>query len=317
MEFAAPEALAESSPRFEIAGTWDFKWPLGTTIRVAFQELPPEMGVSSTDFLRAKEQVIALAQRWTLPEASGISFDFDLDTLPPPLGYRNSLTDQHRSPFLKETPAANPYDVLVSLQDLPVQRIDPFRGAGAESEEVIFPISELGSYARRSDYGAPTIFVGRFGTRLQLGFTDYFKADMSEHVVVHEFGHVLGLPHLHQHPGLLELEERPIFYKDSFDVMKLMQRDLGIDVTKAIVSGHLIDAWRGSPKYSDWVELSDTVKRWHAADGTLDSVMTLPNYKCLLRSASLDVPVPAPTTTPRALDKEAIRLMYDPTYVPA
>ncbi|MFO7179003.1 MAG: hypothetical protein DIU78_009915 [Pseudomonadota bacterium] len=311
----AAEPASEGRP-VEITGTWDFKWPLGTEIRVAFQKPPASMGLTPKEFTDAKGIVKDLAASWKLPPSSGIRFCFLDEDLEPPLGIDNSFTDQHRSPFLPDTPEKIPYDVLISLEDLPVLRVDPFRGAGAEIEEVVFPVSDLGSYARRADYGAPTTYIGRFGVFKEASLLDYLQSPVGRHVVVHELGHVLGLPHLHQHPDLLPACDREKFYKPLCSIVEIMEKQLGVEVTKKIVHGHLIDPWPGSPDYSDWVELTQEIRDAHQRDGTLASVMTMPNYACLLRNGS---PCPASGALPDqiiqepgALDEEMLKRMYDP-----
>jgi hypothetical protein len=282
-------------PEFEIAGTWDFKWPMRTEIRIAFQRLPDglRIPVSGEDFEAAKESIRGVARLWEpLP---GLRLRFLEDDLDPPLEAAGSDIDRQRSSFDPKDPKDIPYDVLISLEDLPVIKIDPFRGSQLAREEILLPISALGSYARRADYGAPTMYLGRFGSFLSdTSFAEYFRQDLAQHVIVHEFGHMLGLPHLHQHPDLIvpiELSkdsvkeritqldrERSAFYKPIAEVRNLLSKLIGVDIPPDVVEDHLLRAWRGNKAFSDWVELDPRLVSSHKETGELPSVMTFPYY---------------------------------------
>lgn len=293
----------DHSREHEISGTWDFKWPLGSELRVAFQKPPEEMQISANDFRDAVRHVVGYARRWQLPPQLQLTFLSDPSQfLEPPLGEKNSLTDQHRSAFDSATAQRVKYDILVSMQDLPLRRVDPFRAFGQEIDDVLFPVSELGSYARRTDYGAPTMYIGRFGHVLQEKFLSYYaKHPLAQHVTVHEFGHALGIPHMHQHPDLILPEEhgkeipserakykqldqaRSEFYRPASEVQAVIQSALGIQVTPEIVSDHLVEVFRGNKAFSDWVTLSPEARTDHRQNASLPSVMTLPLYAACTR----------------------------------
>jgi hypothetical protein len=325
------------SPAFEIAGTWDFKWPLHSEILIAFQEPPEEMQISNPEFEAAKALVMQYARLWKLPSTLKLRFmEEDLD---PPLGLDGPPLDRHRSSFLREDPEI-PYDVLISLQDLPVHKFDPFRGKLAEHEEILLPVSALGSYARRADYGAPTMYLGRFGHFLRQKFVEYFEQSLAQQVIVHEFGHMLGLPHLHQHPGLILPQQDPVddvqgrieqldwarskFYKDEQSVRQMLDQVLGIAVPEDVVLDHLFRVWRGNEAFSDWPRLTTQVRERHEQEGSLNSVMTFPYYKftrrgapeCAVCTSSDDAHRALAgtfTTEPGPEDKRMLALMYDPS----
>lgn len=290
------------------------------------------MRVSDADFAKAIDRVVEYASRWP---SDGVRFEFIADPalfLEPPLGPEHSLTDQHRSVFDARRPDRVDYDVLVSLRDLPLIRVDPFRAFGQEIDEVIFPVSELGSYARRVDYGAPTMYIGRFGHTLKMPFLEYYEShELAEHVTVHEFGHALGIPHMHQHPDLIlpldangkEIasekaayaaldQARASFYRPIPEVQQVIHDALGIEVTPDIVRDHLIEVFRGNKAFSDWVALGGPRKQEHAAAAILDSVMTMPLYQCCAKVGDHSKCAQLGTIIrhPRSLDLEMLRRMY-------
>lgn len=349
---ASDAASVDLKAAFEVAGTWDFKWPLGTTIRIAFQELPPAMNISTDDFETAQLRVRALAERWlaalpTIGEAGSASeraleLDFEGDDLDSPFDDDNFKLARHRSAFLETEAKARPYDVLISLQDLPVAKFDPFRGKGQETETIALPVSALGSYARRADYGAPTMYIGRFGhfKTEQFNFVQYFDEPLVRSIIVHEFGHMLGLPHMHQHPQLVRPDElsasasgrveqldaaRGEFYKPPEAVAEIIGNLLGVEVPSEIAKDSLINVWRGNEAFSDWPEI-EALKAAHHENGTLDSIMTFPYYRYTLKSApgcaqcgnskELQGQLGPYIEEPRKLDKDMLKLMYDPAYQP-
>jgi hypothetical protein len=296
-------------------------------------------------FPTVKQSVIELAERWKTSVPGMPGFDFSLPELDPPLGDGAAPTDRHRSSFSKTTTHDCPYDILVSLEDLPITLEDPFREPDDQRQDLVLPVAELGTYARRGDYGAPTMYIGRFGkfavSTKPEDFVDYFAQGLGQHVVVHEFGHAIGLPHLHQHPRLIDTSgvtlqsafpnsaqarrqridaARALFYRPEAELETLFHNLLGVDVPDPLVREQLIEGWRGNEGFSDWLGPDAETQAEHAAHGTLDSVMTFPYYACMKRghepceycgSAATSFPF---VTAPRPLDLEMLRRMYDPSF---
>lgn len=344
------DRLASAGPppvdaRFEVSGTWDFKWRRGSRIRVAFQRLPQRMEAFFDAFLTVKTLVIELAQRWETSVPGMPRFDFSLPDLDPPLGDGAAPADRHRSSFSKTTTREAPYDILVSLQDLPIALEDPFRAPDDQRQALVLPVAELGSYARRGDYGAPTMYIGRFGkfalSQKPDDFVGFYGQGIGQHVVVHEFGHAVRLPHLHQHPRLIESSNvdfhsafphsaqarrqridaaRASFYRPVSELEALFEALLGVEVPDAVVREQLIEGWRGNEAFSDWLGPDAETQSAHARAGTLDSVMTFPYYACMKRGhepcehcgpAAKSFPF---VTMPRPLDIAMLRRMYDPSF---
>jgi hypothetical protein len=327
--------------RFEISGTWDFKWPRGSKIRIAFQRLPASM--NPLRLAPVKDIVIKHAAKWAdvLPPGS-VTFEFVDQDLDAPLGEPADASarpepDRHRSPFEPNTQSAPEYDVLVSLADLPLTLFDEFRGE-RDVERVELPFSELGTYARRADYGTPTIYLGRFGSAVHGRdadeFARYFDEPLAAHVIVHEFGHVLGLPHTHQHPRLVfasavvhggTIKERrdgidaarKQFYRTEDEIRRTISGMLGVELSDEAIQEQLLNGWRGNEAFSDWVELTREEIEAHESDAALPSVMTFPYYGCMKKGHA---PCPRCTTgklddaitTPQQRDIDMLWRMYVP-----
>ena len=172
----------------------------------------------------------------------------------------------------------------MSLEELPLTVADLLTGS---SSNVVLPFSELGRYALRADCGAPTMFlgptvdVGKAGAPFPT-LEDYYKDPRVKAMVVHEFGHALGLAHEHQSPKARAARS---LTSASYDIARakavlrkrlLLRNPSGIDDT--FVTGHLVVAWPGNLRFSDW--------RPYAQDQSIDSVMSVPYHECIINECA-------------------------------
>jgi hypothetical protein len=330
-----------------IFGTWDFKWPQQTVIKVAFRELPHAAahaisdlslptGLGLTDaekdtleshqgFARLTHIVECLAQRW-LANSPNIKFEFvhkPLASLAPEAksskGKSEAQSGGRGRPGSEGVAPEDLYDVLVSLEPLDAVLSIPQKGnAPPVTRTVFLPGSELGRYARRLDFNVPTVFLGP-RKHYEEGKTNrlqsYFSSQEFYHWVIHEFGHVLGLPHEHQSPNARQRFE----LKDEATLLSTLRQALGYspegtdDITDAEITEEILTAWpvtfdsRGRILYSDFRSY-----RQGDAVGDDDSVMFHVFWKRLVEGGPADAP---PTYHVRPTPRDLVHLgkMYPAT----
>jgi len=186
-----------------IRGTWDFKWPRGTKIRVAFQQTVADWGFPDIGLLMKHfECHVGL---WKIQDTN-LSIEFVRELLPAPAPVNGkTATLWHARSSLSEDcghhPSVIDYDILVSFARLPAFVRPP---GSSTMETVSAQSSVLGSYALRLGYGIPTMFVGPHESlcKTPQDASDYFlgRDKIFQFIVCHEMGHALGLAHEHQNP---------------------------------------------------------------------------------------------------------------------
>jgi len=298
----------------EISGTWDFKWPQGSAIRVAFQKLPER----DVGLMPALDKIIykyrEVAERW-LVKKPNIRFEWLGTRLPAP-----GIFDDHqnlRSP--REGERLN-YDVLVSFASTPAKVV-----ANNPSDEthITGQLSVLGSYARRINYGTPTTVVGPNRDFIPEGkkLGDYFDDPFFEEIVAHEVGHVLGIPHQHQNPLYSPrppLEDDNVIGKRLEDIRTIYWTKFAPPIASEIrnVWPHLENTSKsaffeaeGPPVlFSDWARIDSTSKPLE-----LETVMAHPIWTRLTKtrlSATELTEVKQPRTHPFEFDLALLQRMY-------
>ncbi len=314
-------------------GTWDFKWPLRTKIRVAFQ-LPRvfarERMTDLTAFYKAANTVRSWAELWgrerfewlgltdANPSAPGFIFAASED---PDTDRSTRLVGASTAAF-----GATMYDVLVSLDHLSTDGRPHSRGS-----RFTLPNAELGTYNRRADYGEPTVRVGPLGAwpgTIEEYFAETDRPGPLQKLgrfhVAHEFGHVLGLVHAHQVETWRKANDLvlpPI--GDTTDPASLtgrlmtvltgqlcLDKELVAAEARELVEAHIHAVWPGNSRHSDWRndQLPTTPsRRWSAT--------TVPFLHCLLSRTPADATCPQCVDElpagPTAQDIEALHQLYE------
>lgn len=259
--FKEPQASAGSSrrraadaqaDRDALHGTWDFLWPRGKTVRIAVQQLSDvgqEIYGDGQPFEHIVQAFIEQTRRWN--GRAGISLEVLERQLPAVRRERERrlrFTSDQAPPWLD-------YDVLVSFEPLPVEIELPWlEGGRPQIEELHFPSASLGSFHTRAEFGIPTLQLG-----VREHFSDktrYFGSDEFKHWTVHELGHVLGLPHIHQHPWLTAKK----LFRPMGEIIDSIESSTGVRVSEDFVERAILERWPVMPRpdalpYSTWWQL--------------------------------------------------------------
>jgi hypothetical protein len=230
----------------QITGTLDFKWPL----RSARDDRRADIVVA---FLPLRNNPYRMSQRKLFETFEKYARRWEIDGLGIRIEFETALTFDPYDPI--------DYDILVSLDPLGKDVLDE------QGRAVTIPQSELGNYARRVDRGVATLFAGMPAGLLKPDHTkmrpeEYAESAAFQHFVVHEFGHALGLLHLHQSPelnedamnqlhdelGLKRGDERGLDAR----VKQVMLEQLGIEVPDDYVEEAIRGRWPGNTAYSEW-----------------------------------------------------------------
>ena len=239
--------LTELAQGIKIAGTIDFKWTPGQKLHVAFQA---DVDLKGAQLARRRiEEAFAT---WLGKVNLSVSF------LP------DDGTTAFASPGAQAEPASMPpYDILINLDTLP--QFVP-RTASDPERYIDFPVSELGTYALRRRFGAPTMYLGWLPEFLPAPdakpFGDaeqYFQSRAFQFFALHEIGHALGLPHLDQAPHFQRSEllsgGPPVEA-----VRRFLKAYHGVSATNDFIKEELLRRWEfaSDERFNEWpTELAD------------------------------------------------------------
>jgi len=218
----------------DLQGTWDFKWPKGSLIKVRIDP-PNANGPTASGWVAQAPQLDdqrATAAVAKVKQLAQLWLDNPQD---PNANNPGQLT-------LVFVPAfSDNYDVLINL--------DPLAAAGT----IKAPQSALGTYAQRTPLNVPTSYCGHPEGLKQAA--DYYLSPAFTHIVLHELGHIFGLPHLHQNP-----EWQGSIVKQAYQAGPALHdailQHVGLDVDEATLDADMRKRWPGKANaYADWLPL--------------------------------------------------------------
>lgn len=235
-----PDDVGQPTKEPDFEGTYDFKWKSGTTLTVAIAK-PASMG--TVQFAQVRKTICETASQWTQTGAN-----IKLQFMDAPLDPKTH------------------YDIWVDLTDLPIE--NGFNGLTS---------SRLGRYARRLGFGKPTMYLGQMKNLIIPGGVDYWDSSAFKHFILHEFGHALGLPHLHQYEGLLnEIKTdtgnqiHTMFLDNGPAVAALVDQAMGIKLSSTTIVEEILRPLRVNERFCDWPPKAAFGRRGGAT--VLDSV---------------------------------------------
>jgi len=310
-----------------VHGTWDYKWPADSTIRVAFLGLstreqsryfdphPDSHWVRETMSAREiKLRVEEVARRWV--EGTNLRFEFN---------HHDDYPAASESVGCGTRGRPGDYHVLVSLAPLPFTDTNHVtHGSTSDDQSIHFPSAELGRFACRAAYGHATVFLGKregytreYAQQNQgiLEHEEYFRSREFRHWVCHEFGHVVGLAHIHQDPRI----PGNVFREES-EVIQEIKRESRRVVTPEFVQRGILERWpcllsadHTEVKYSDWWDhLPQAASPQAYLRHFQSSVMTHSIIGRLVRGAASSGQTLHLPDTPLEPDQQLVRRMYPP-----
>jgi len=270
----------------DLQGTWDFKWPKGSTIKIRIDP-PNANGPTAAGWMAAPPQLDAQRATAAVAKVQQLAQLW----LNNPQDANATNPGQFNLVFV---PAySDDYDVLINL--------DPLAAAGA----IKAPQSALGTYAQRTPLNEPTSYCGHPEGLQQAN--DYYASAAFTHIVLHELGHIFGLPHLHQTPEWPgPIVRQP--YQAGSALHDAILQHVGLDVDEPTLDADMRRPWPGKANlYADWLPLGAGV-----APGTLanDSIMMGHPIRGVLEGDPLQAPQLKFLAAPGAKDYEWLKRLY-------